>query len=456
MTSTSALRERPAAAAPVVYPPAITSMEETGLSRELLSGLLLKTLHQRGGLSGFEIADAVALPFVVVDELLVDLQYNRLTEVRETDGPSRSSYRFALTSAGHVRALEELSANRYVGPAPVPLAQYLESVARQSVSSVRIERDRLEDALSDLVLPDGFMDILGPAVNSGKSLFLYGDPGNGKTRIARAIADTFGDAFFVPFAVELDGLTMVLFDPAHHEVVEEPEEQETSWAGPSLVREVAAHDRRFVLVRRPVVVAGGELDLEQLDLRYDPFTRTYQAPIHLKANGGVMVIDDLGRQRVPPRELLNRWIVPLEHRVDHLSLHSGKKITVPFDCLVIFSTNLEPSDLVEEAFLRRIHYKIHVSDPAPDEFDRIFAMCCDLHGIEYDASAPELIRREYYATGRAQPRGCHPRDIVDHVCDIATFRGSRPELSPELLRRACESYFVSMERSGDAPDPGQG
>jgi predicted ATPase with chaperone activity len=445
--------ERPTAADPMAYPPAITSLEETGLSKELLSGLLLKTLHQREGLTGFEIADAVALPFVVADELLVDLQYKRLVEVRETEGPSRSSYRFALTSAGHVRALEELSANRYVGPAPVPLEQYLESVARQSVSSVRIARERLEAALSELVLPDGFLDVLGPAVNSGKSLFLYGDPGNGKTRIAEAVAESFGDAFFVPFAVELDGLTMVLFDPAHHEVIEE---SAPSRSGPSLVREISEHDRRFILVRRPVVVAGGELDLDQLDLRYDPYTRTYQAPIHLKANGGVMVIDDLGRQRVPPRELLNRWIVPLEHRVDHLSLHSGKKITVPFDCLVIFSTNIEPSELVEEAFLRRIHYKIHVGDPDPDQFDRIFAMCCSLRGIDYDAEAPELIRREYYDEGRAIPRGCHPRDIVDHICDIAAFQNSEPKLSPELLRRACESYFVSVERSGGAPRPAEG
>ncbi len=433
-----------------MFPPPVTSLEETGLSRETLSALLLKTLHQRGGLSGFEIADATALPFGLADELLMDLQYNRLLEVRETDGPARSSYRFALTNAGHVRALEELSANRYVGPAPVPLSQYLESVERQSVSSVRIERERLEEALSDLVLPEGFKDVLGPAVNSGKSMFLYGDPGNGKTRIAQAVADAFGDAFFVPHAVELDGLVMVLFDPVHHEVIEVPT---PATAGPSLVREVAEHDRRYALVRRPVVTAGGELDLSQLDLRYDPFTRTYQAPIHLKANGGVMVIDDLGRQRVPPRELLNRWIVPLEHHVDHLSLHSGKKITVPFDCLVVFSTNIEPAELVEEAFLRRIHYKIHVPDPDADQYDHIFADCCAERGIEYDPSAPELIRREYYATGRAMARGCHPRDILDHVRDIALFQGSRPELSPELIRRACESYFVPMERSNTAAHP---
>ncbi len=436
----------------MAYRPTIATVAETGLSRELISGLLLKTLHQRGGLSGFEVADAMALPFTVADELLVELQRHRLVEVRETDGPARSSYHFALTNAGHGRALEELSASRYVGPAPVPLSQYLESVEKQAVASVRIERERLEDALAELVLPDGFLDALGPAVNSGKSLFLYGDPGNGKTRIARAIAATLGDAFFVPFAIELDGLAMVLFDPTHHEPVGE---RHPMRSGPSLVREVAEYDRRFILVRRPVVVAAGELALDELDLRYDPFSRTYQAPIHLKANGGVMVIDDLGRQRVPPRDLLNRWITPLEHRVDHLTLHSGKKVTVPFDCLVIFSTNIEPSELVEEAFLRRIHYEIHVPDPDPGRFDRIFESCCALRGIEYDSMAPEMIRREYYATGRAVPRGCHPRDIVDHVCDIATFRGSRPELSPELLRKACESYFVPMERPGTSHRPAE-
>lgn len=425
-------------------PPAVGSLEDTGLSRDLLTALLLKILHQRGGLSGFEVADALALPFAVVDEILVELQYNRLVEVRETEGPARSSYRFALTSAGRVRALEELGANRYVGPAPVPLPQYLEWVERQSVSSVRVDRSRLEEGLEELVLPDGFLDLLGPAVNSGKSLFLYGDPGNGKTHIAQAVADTFGEAVYVPWAVELDGLMMVLFDPVHHEPIDAPSGVS---GGPALVRDIAQHDRRFVRVKRPVVTSGGELDLEQLDLRYDPFTRTYQAPTHLKANGGVMVIDDLGRQRVPPRDLLNRWIVPLEHRVDHLSLHSGKKITVPFDCLVVFSTNIEPVELVEEAFLRRIHYKIHVPDPEPDQFDLIFERCCALHGIAYDPAAPELMRREYYDIGRARPRGCHPRDILNHLLDIAMFQGSTPSLSPELIRRACDSYFVPMGRS---------
>jgi predicted ATPase with chaperone activity len=422
-------------------PPSPRSLEETGLPRDTLVALILKHLYQFGTMSGFEVAEAVALPFHLVDELLVDLQQVRHAEVRETEGPTRSSYRFGITNMGRARALEELSVNRYVGPAPVPLAKYLEAVDQQSVSDLRIDRERLMQGLDDLILPDEMLDLLGPAINSGKSMFLYGEPGNGKTRIAEAVAGTFGEAFFVPFAVDLDGYVMTLFDPVHHEPIrpamDAPRES-------SLVRDVAQHDRRFALVRRPVVQAGGELDLEQLELQYDPFTRTYQAPIHLKANGGVLVIDDLGRQRMPPRELLNRWIVPLERRVDHLSLHTGKKVTVPFECLVVFATNIEPAELVEEAFLRRIHYKIHVPDPDPDQYDRIFQAYCDRCGIEYDPAAPALIRQEYYATGRAHPRGCHPRDILDHVRDIAVFNGEPPVLSPHLLRRACDSYFVSV------------
>jgi MoxR-like ATPase len=442
--TTSALAKRHEGAPGAVAPPGIESLGDTGLSRDFLVGLIAKILHQRDGLSGFELADAVAIPFTVLDDLLMELQSSRLTEVRETDGPARSSYRFALTAAGRQKAVEAFAASRYVGPAPVPFDQYVEWTRRQSVDTVSIDRDRLVEALSELVLPEGFLDSLGPAVNSGKSLFLYGDPGNGKTRIAEAVAAAFGEAFYVPFAVDLDGHVAVLYDPVYHEALDAPESE-----GPSdlsIFRDVADHDRRFVKVRRPVVVAGGELDLSQLDLRYDPFGRTYQAPVQLKANGGVLVIDDLGRQRVPPRALLNRWIVPLEHRVDHLTLHSGKKITVPFDCLVVFSTNIDPSQLVEEAFLRRIHYKIHVPDPDDRLYDQIFARCCQAEGIPYDPEGPALIRREYYRRGRAWPRGCHPRDILSHLSDIAAFNGHLPVLSPDLLRKACDSYFVPLER----------
>jgi predicted ATPase with chaperone activity len=251
--------------------------------------------------------------------------------------------------------------------------------------------------------------------------------------------------------VDLDGHVMVLYDPVFHDAVEDDSGGQNG--GPELFRVVPKHDRRFAKVRRPVAVAGAELDLSQLELRYDHFSRTYQAPIQLKANGGVLVIDDLGRQRVRPRDLLNRWIVPLEHGVDYLSLESGKKIAVPFDCLVVFSTNIEPRDLAEEAFLRRIHYKIHVPDPTPQHYDEIFSRCCDSYGILFDPEAPALIRREYYGPGRVVARGCHPRDILCHLRDIAAFQGADPELSPTLLRQACDSYFLAAEETdqGNAP-----
>ncbi len=429
-------------------PPA--TVEETGLSRDLVSGLLVKSLHQKGGLSGFGVSDALALPFGLVDDLLMELQGAGLIEVKRAEGPTRSSFWFALTRNGGERASEEMAASRYVGPAPVTFQKYVDWIHRQSVGAVRIPRERLEDGLSEMVLPEGFIDLLGPAVHSGKSLFLYGDPGNGKTRIAEAVAGLFRESFYVPHAVDLDGHIMVLYDPVFHEALEA--EAPTRGAGPALLRDLAEHDRRFVRVRRPVAVAGAELELSQLDLGYDLFSRTYQAPIQLKANGGVLVIDDLGRQRVRPRDLLNRWIVPLEHRVDYLSLKSGRKIAVPFDCLVVFSTNIEPRDLAEEAFLRRIHYKIRVPDPDPEVYDEIFSRCCESHGIPFSPQATELIRREYYGSGRAVPRGCHPRDILDHLRDIAVFRGVDPELSPSLLRQACESYFVAMDAE---EDPGQ-
>ena len=397
-----------------------TTLEDTGLSRDLLIGLVIKILHQRGVLSGFEVSDAVALPFGLVDDILLELQGAGLLEVKEADGPARSSFRFVLTGKGRARAGEQLAASRYVGPAPVPFLKYVDWVHRQSVEKVHIQRERLESGLSELVLSEGFIDLLGPAVNSAKSLFLYGNPGNGKTRIAEAIAGLFGESIFVPHAVDLDG-------------------------GDELIRNLPEYDQRFQRIKRPVAVAGAELELSQLELRYDRFSRTYQAPIQLKANGGVLIIDDLGRQMVGPRDLLNRWIVPLEHRVDYLGLESGKKVAVPFDCLVVFSTNIEPRDLVEEAFLRRIHYKIRVPDPRPEQYDEIFSRCCESHGIPFDAEAPGLIRSEYYEPGRAVPRGCHPRDILGHLRDIAVFRGVAPELSPHLLRQACESYFVAIE-----------
>jgi predicted ATPase with chaperone activity len=330
-----------------------------------------------------------------------------------------------------------------VGPAPVPLAQYRERMAIQSIQHAHVTQDVLREGLSHLVLEDGIFDMLGPAVNSSKSIFLYGHPGNGKTAIAEAISQMLGGTIFVPHAVEVEGQIMTVFDPVHHEVVEESAPQPGT-EGIWLRNE--SYDRRYAHCRRPIVITGGELTLNELDLQYDPFTKLYQAPFQVKANGGVLIVDDFGRQRVPPRDLLNRWIVPLEKRMDYLTMHTGGKFPIPFDCLLIFATNLDPAELVEEAFLRRIHYKIPVNDPTRKEYAQIFQRVCDAEGIGFTPEALLQIDRDWYKAMRIPPRACHPRDILAHVSDIAKYQNVPPRLSTDLVDRACRSYFLSNEQ----------
>jgi predicted ATPase with chaperone activity len=337
-------------------PPVPETLADTGISREALTDLLLKTLFVQGSRSGQAIAESLKLPFPLVDELLLDLQQRRVIEVRGTNGNARSGYVFDLTGAGRDRAREALDASQYVGAAPVPLDQYRDWVERQSIQHVHVGRDAVRRGFSGVVMDEHLLDTLGPAVNSAKSLFIFGDSGNGKTMIAEAIAGMLGGALFVPYAVEVEGRIMVVHDPVYHKPAAQEEESDDLRA--QLWKSAAGHDQRFARVKRPVIMTGGELTLDQLDLQYDPFTKMYQAPFQVKANGGVLIIDDFGRQRVPPRDLLNRWIVPLEKRMDFLTLHTGGKFPVPFDCLLLLATNLDPDDLVEEAFLRRIHYKI--------------------------------------------------------------------------------------------------
>jgi SpoVK/Ycf46/Vps4 family AAA+-type ATPase len=329
-----------------------------------------------------------------------------------------------------------------------------------------IGEPELNAVLDGIVLPDRMRELLGPAINSGRSLFLHGGPGNGKTLLAERLAQAFGDRYFVPYSVLVDGSVMIVHDPVIHRF--EPRSHDTAarrsadtngTGEPSddvsqvraverddlrreIVRSLPEHDRRYAEARRPVVVTGGELTLEQLDLQWDAAGRMYQAPPQLKAAGGVLVVDDLGRQRVPVRDLLNRWVVPLEHRRDYLTLRSGRKIVVPFDSFVIFSTNLEPRTLTDEAFLRRIHYKIEVPDPEPEEYEQIFRACCEERDIEFDADGLRYLFDEFYADGTIAPRRCHPRDVLDHLRDLAEYRGEPAVLAPELLEPACRSYFL--------------
>jgi predicted ATPase with chaperone activity len=430
-------------------PPTPDTVASTGLSGEFIIDLLLKTLYVQGARTGQHLTDVVRLPFDFVDDQLLSLQQRRLVEVRATSGPSRGGYTFDLTVGGRDRAREALTSSQYVGPAPVPLAQYREWVERQSIRNVHVTREVIREGFRRMVLSDSIHDILGPAINSAKSLFLYGAPGNGKTMIAETIAQMLGGAIYVPYAVEIEGQIMVVHDPVFHLDVEEPEPAPSLMldaAEPSWLKQVAGHDRRYALVRRPVVLTGGELTLEQLDLQYDRYTKMYQAPFQVKANGGVLILDDFGRQRVPPKDLLNRWIVPLEKRIDFLTLHTGGKFPIPFDTLLIISTNLEPSELVEEAFLRRIHYKVMVQGPDPEQFADIFQRNCAERNIAYDPGIVRYIYQSWYGKHDLTPRGCHPRDILDHVVDIARFHQVAPTASVEMVDRACRSYFLDDSR----------
>ena len=434
------LADPPAAA---WIPPVPDSVADTGLTPEFISDLLLKILYVQGARSGQQLSDQIALPFALIDDMLLDMQGRRFIEVRSTHGPNRGGYLFDLVGAGRERARDALESNQYVGPAPVPLNQYRAAVLRQSIANTSVTLSTIRGGFSHLVLEDAIVEALGPAINSAKSLFLFGDPGNGKTTIAEAIARMLGGTMYVPYAVDIDGETMVLADPVYHEPVDGEGFGRGEAASVSLwLKEGTLHDRRYLHVERPVVLTGGELTLDQLDLQYDPFTKIYQAPFQVKANGGVLIVDDFGRQRVPARDLLNRWIVPLEKRMDFLTLHTGGKFPVPFDCLLIFATNIEPRQLAEEAFLRRIHYKIHIPSPTPDQYVGIFEAVCQARGLGFKGEAVGYVYQEYYGRRGIPARGCHPRDIIDHLFDIAKFLERDAELSIDLIDRACRSYFL--------------
>jgi predicted ATPase with chaperone activity len=423
------------------------SVGDTGLSEEFLVDLLLKTLYVQGARTGQQLTGSVRLPFAFVDDRLMSLQQRRLVEVRGSSGPNRGSYVFDLTGEGRERAREALATSQYVGPAPVPLAQYRTWVEKQTIRNVHVTREVVRSGFRNMVLSDTVHDVLGPSINSAKSLFLYGAPGNGKTMIAETISHLLGGDIFVPFAVEIEGQIMVVFDPVYHHPVETVDPVEEQGNGEALwLKSPPSYDQRYARVRRPVVLTGGELTLEQLDLQYDTYSKMYQAPFQLKANGGVLILDDFGRQRVPPKDLLNRWIVPLEKRIDFLTLHTGGKFPVPFDCLLIMATNLEPAELVEEAFMRRIHYKIQIEGPQPDQYAEIFSRCCAERGIEYEHEAVKHIYRHWYQQRGIHSRACHPRDILDHLVDIARFNEGRAVLELDLVDRACRSYFLDDSR----------
>lgn len=424
------------------------SLDEAGLSMPFVSDLLLKTLYSRGTCSGTELVRLVRLPFALLDDPLMDLQQRHMVEVRGVEGHGRRGYLFDITGEGRNRARELLSRSGYVGPAPVAGDTYRSWIRQQGLGTEHIPPDEIQRGFRHLVLDPAMVDRLGPGINGGRSIFLYGPPGNGKTELAYAISTILGASIYIPYTVQVGGQTISLFDPHVHEVVEDSFDSNVQDVDGPLVSSGPAFDPRFVKVRRPAVIVGGELTLDQLELEYDQVTGVHVAPPQMKANGGVFVIDDFGRQRVRPRDLLNRWMIPLDRGIDYLSLPNGQKLEVPFDCLVVFSTNLNPSELVEEAFLRRIRYKILVDDPDKDAFTEIFRRLCVKKGIEFDASAIDYIFENYYEGQGISPRACHPRDLLADLTDMAEYAGIRPSLSRELLEEACRSYFIDMPKPG--------
>jgi predicted ATPase with chaperone activity len=442
ITVTDVKTEQPRERAASYAPATPVSLKEVGLNRDMLIHLIVKILYYAGEVTGSYLAQRLRLPYTIVDELIEFVKGERLAEVKGMAGIGKPAYRYSITSLGRDRAREFLEINQYTGPAPVPLPQYSEIVLKQASARSYITQENIAKAFSHLVLSKQMLDMLGPAINSGKSMFVYGGPGNGKSVVSETIGHMLGGEIYIPYAIDVDGVVITVFDPINHKPVEGVRIPDADGYRSPIMSEDDDFDHRWVRCHRPFVFTGGELTLEMLDLSFNEISKFYEAPFQVKANGGVFLIDDFGRQLVRPKDLLNRWIVPLEKRVDYLTLHTGKKFELPFDALIIFSTNLRPQELVDEAFFRRIRYKIHFNNPTMEEYKEIFKNYCRGKDIAYNPIIVDYVQSEYYRKYNIEVRCCHPRDIIEQVIDIARYLNVAPALTKELIDSACNSYFV--------------
>ena len=429
----------PTAPLAALHPPAPLTLEESGLSQDFLTQLVLKVMHFSSDNTGLELARRLGVEYMVIEPVLEFLKRSHQCEIYGGSMIGGPSYRYRITDEGRRRALLFLEHNKYVGVAPVPLNQYrkyLEAYRRAIPRTV--SRARVRDSFSHLVLSQKVLDQVGPAIAAGHSMFVYGPPGNGKTVIAQAIRNLQDGEIAVPHAVEVEGQIIKFFDPVNHEPIASTDD-DTALAVSD------RRDARWVRCRRPMVMVGGELTLDSLDLSYSPTMGFYNAPVQALANGGVLVIDDFGRQRCPPRDLLNRWIVPLESRVDFLTLQTGQKFDLPFLVLVVFATNIKPAELVDEAFLRRIHYKVFAESPTRADFQNIFGNYCRSRELAYTPEMIDQLIDGYMKPRNIQIRGCHPRDLIEQALAHAEYVGQPPVLTNELLEAACGGYFVDDE-----------
>ena len=419
-----------------------TSISETGLPASLIESLLLKRLAIVGVTSGRQLSNDLCLPFPVLENIYQHLRSRRMI-VHQGSAPL-NDYNYSLTDEGRDRAQILSQSCSYVGPAPVPLMDYVLSAEAQTIRAESPKRNQLRQAFRDISINESLFESLGPAINSGAGLFLYGEPGNGKSTIAQRITKCFGHEIWIPYTLFEDGQIIKLFDAAYHL----PANNDTDTLLSSF-----SWDRRWVKIRRPTVVVGGELTMDSLEIRHDPISNVSEAPLQMKSNCGCLLVDDFGRQRIEAKELLNRWIVPLENRIDFLKLSTGKKIQVPFEQLIIFSTNLDPSKLADEAFLRRIPYKIEICDPSPKEFHHLFEIYCGRMECEYDSAVvDDLLQRHYIAAGR-RLRRCQPRDLLKQIQSFCAYNELPMQLRPEYFDRVVKSYFTDLIDGTGAATP---
>ncbi|MCF6315204.1 MAG: ATPase [Marinosulfonomonas sp.] len=422
----------------VIAPPAPRRMNEMNLSMVMMRDILLKTMFRQNLEMVSDVAGAICLPIPVTQELLDLAREQKLLEATGTmHASSGGEMGYQLTDAGKSRTLDALSQSEYYGAMPVPLDVYKQQVERQSIRNIQITREQLVGAMGHLILPDDLLNQLGPAVSSGRSVLMYGPPGNGKSAISNGIRDALGDKIFVPRALEYAGQVITVYDPIVHSAAEEQVDDPNS-----LRRSGNRYDTRYVRCERPTVITGGELTLEMLDLVYNPTARTYQAPLQLKSTGGVFIVDDLGRQAEPPQALINRWIVPLEEGKDILALQSGEKFEVPFDTLVIFSTNFHPNKIFDKAALRRIFFKIKIDGPIQEDYLKIFAMVARKKKIALDEATLVHLLKKKYPTINNVYANYQPVFLIDQMIAVCDFEGIPHQMRPDLLDRAWANMFV--------------
>lgn len=409
-------------------PESPANLAATGISRAVLTDMVLKTAHGVSQITTEAAAVRLHLPQAVVGEILEHLRTENLLETLGHDGPF--GYRYSITQRGRERAERLLELSGYVGPAPVSLESYRAMLEWQMAKADRVTEAQVEEALSGLVLPTEVKQVAGLAASSGRSLFLSGPAGNGKTSLGRQLHKAMRGDIWIPHCIAVENNIIRLFDPHCHQTVEHAS------------KKLQTIDKRWVKIKRPFIVAGGEMTLESLDMAYLPALRYYEAPLHMKANGGTFLIDDFGRQHVEPEQLLNRWIIPLEHRVDFLTLHNGQKIEVPFLLMLIIATNLNPSDVTDPAFLRRLGYRTRLSAPTPELYGAIFEQYAKTGGLTVDEALIRHLLNRYQSTGK-ELRACEPRDLIERVKDICAHRQQKLGLSEELLDLAWSGYFGS-------------